>query len=110
MNAPRRGVPPLAERLYALALHGYPRAHRRAYGALMQQAFRDGYRDALATRGRVGPRVCRAVLSDLVRSVLREQQAALQERTQRLARHRLAVGSGMVLVVGVALSLAACAH
>jgi hypothetical protein len=40
-----------AERVYAVLLRLYPRGHRRAYGPLMAQTFRDEVREALATSG-----------------------------------------------------------
>src|SRR5262249_8345015 len=66
-----------AQRLYALLLHLYPPAHRRAYGPLMLQTFRDSYRDALATHGRLGPGFWLGVAGDEVKSLVREHATAL---------------------------------
>lgn len=89
-----------AERLYVWLLRLYPRAHRQAYGPLMRQAFRDSYRDALATDGKVGPRFWLGVVNDEARSVAREQGAALREQLQRLHAVRMDLASGMVLLGG----------
>jgi len=109
MNPPGRGSPPaLALRLYAWSLRLYPRSHRRAYGPLVLQAFRDSYRDALATHGRAGARFWLGVADDIARSVVRERAAALREGIARWRRRRLAIASGLLLAAGVILSLAAC--
>ena len=40
--------------VYALFLYLYPREHRQAYSPLMQQTFKDSYRDTRETEGRIG--------------------------------------------------------
>lgn len=90
----------IAERLYALVLRLYPRAHRQTYGLLMRQAFRDSYHDVLATAGRVGPRFWLGVVGDEARSIAREHGAALRELLQRLHVARLDLASGMVVLGG----------
>jgi hypothetical protein len=108
MTPPGRPAPPaLASRLYAWSLRLYPRAHRRAYGPLMLQAFRDSYRDALATHGRAGARFWLGIADAAARSLVRER-AALREGIARRRRRRLAIASGLLLTAGVILSLAAC--
>lgn len=99
-----------AEQLYTWYVHLYPRAHRQAYGRLMLQAFRDSYRDALATQGRIGPRFWCAVVTDEARSLLSERAAALTTAGRRLLQRPLAIGMGILLVGGMAASLAACAR
>lgn len=65
-----------AERVYAALLRLYPRGHRRAYGPLMLQTFRDQVREALASSGSLGTAFWLEVLADVVRSVWRERRSA----------------------------------
>jgi hypothetical protein len=88
------------ERLYALWLQLYPRAHRRAYGPLMLQTFQDCYRDALSTPGGVGPRFWLAVVGDEAKSLGREYGTVLHETGQRLKHRTIAIASGMLLSGG----------
>jgi hypothetical protein len=70
-----RGRKPKAfsEALYRLLLQFYPRAFRREYGELMQQAYRDLCRDAEKNRGLLGVlSLWGRILSDFVPSVLWE--------------------------------------
>jgi hypothetical protein len=69
-----------AERAYALLLRLYPRGHRRDYGPLMLQTFRDQVRDALASSGSLGIGFWLAVLADVVRSVWRERRSTVEGR------------------------------
>jgi hypothetical protein len=109
MTPPGRPAPPArAGRLYAWSLRLYPRSHRRAYGPLVLQAFRDSYRDALATHGRAGARFWLKAIADTATSLVREWGAALREGIARWRRRRLAIASGLLLAAGVILSLAAC--
>ncbi|MGH2457863.1 MAG: hypothetical protein ACRDIY_03240, partial [Chloroflexota bacterium] len=71
--------PSRAERLYARWLHLYPSEHRRAYGPLMLQAFRDSYRDARDTRGKVAGDFWLAVVGDAVISLAREYDVVIRE-------------------------------
>jgi len=64
-----------AERIYAILLRLYPRGHRRAYGPLMRQTFRDAVREALATSGSLGIAFWLEVLADVVCSVWRERRS-----------------------------------
>src|SRR5947209_13190310 len=68
-----------AERVYAVFLHLYPRAHRQALGPLMLQAFKDSYRDARETEGRRWLQFWLEVVSDEAKSIVREYIAALKE-------------------------------
>jgi hypothetical protein len=68
----------LAERLYAWCLHLYPRAHRRTYGPLMLQTFKDHCRDTRQAQGRIGITFWLEVLADETKSVLREQLSSIQ--------------------------------
>lgn len=64
-----------AKRVYALLLRLYPRGHRRDYGPLMLQTFRDEVRDVLATSGAIGIAFWLEVLVDVVRSAWSEQRS-----------------------------------
>ena len=100
-----------AERLYALCLRLYPRAHRRAYGPFMLQTFRDSYRDALATQGRIGVRFWVGVAGDEARSLLREHGAALSESAQRLRHVRqwwFEIATAVFLLGGMVFYVAHC--
>jgi hypothetical protein len=89
-----------AEHLYALLLHLYPPAHRQAYGPLMWQAFRDSYRDTLATEGKVGLRFWFGVVDDEARGITREQGAAIREHLHRLRVLKIDRASGIALLGG----------
>ena len=70
-----RGRKPKAfsEALYSLLLQFYPRSFRREYGELMQQAYRDLYRDAERDRGLLGVlNLWGRILADFVSTVLCE--------------------------------------
>ena len=109
MKHPRRFTRQhLAERVYALWLHLYPRAHRDAYGALMLQMFRDMYRDALAKRGRVGISLWLWVAADGAKSLLREYGATLQQRRQQLGRPTRVLAYSTLLLSGAFIYIAAC--
>lgn len=75
---PRHAQLMTAERIYTALLRLYPRAHRAEYGALMLQAFKDAYRDAYTTDGRIGIAFWLDALADVVTSAAREQWATLQ--------------------------------
>src|SRR6266568_6875852 len=61
-----------AMRLYACFLRLYPKEHRRAYGSLMLQTFKDAYSDAKRDNGTVGMMFWLHVIEDETRSLLRE--------------------------------------
>jgi hypothetical protein len=67
-----------AERLYALLLCLYPRAHRQQYGPLMLQTFKDHYQETREAQGRIGMAFWLGVLADETKSVLREQLSSIQ--------------------------------
>lgn len=109
MKQPRRpGQQTLAERVYALWLHLYPRAHREAYGALMLQIFRDICRDARATRGRIGMHVWLGVAADETKSLAREYGAALSQRRRHLAKPAYALAYGALVLGGAVVYIATC--
>lgn len=99
-----------AERLYALLLLVYPPAHRRAYGPLMLQTFRDSYRDALATQGRLGLGFWLGVARDEVKSLVREHGTVLRAEALRVKRWGFDLAAGGFLVGSVALYIARCVH
>jgi len=108
MPTRRSQRPSTAERLYALWLHLYPRAHRRDFGPLMLQTFVDSYRDAMATQGRVGARFWLDVIRDEATSLVREHQAALSEDGGRRKRWGMAAASGLLLIASMLVLLALC--
>ncbi|MDI7277965.1 MAG: hypothetical protein QME94_18445, partial [Anaerolineae bacterium] len=66
--------------LYRALLGLYPRAHRREYGPLMAQAFRDLCRDAYARgRSRAVLRLWLCALIDLAQAAVREHLAGLAQ-------------------------------
>lgn len=99
-----------AERLYALLLLLYPRAHRRVYGPLMLQTFGDSYRDVLATRGRAGSGFWLGLICDEAKSLVREHGAALKAEALRVKRWGLDVAAGGFLVGGAVIYVARCIH
>jgi hypothetical protein len=98
-----------AERIYAVLLYLYPREHRRAYGSLMRQTFRDEVREARATAGSLGIGFWLAVATDVVRSMWRERRSPLERGLpMNWMRYHFGVGAGLVLgglaIVGIVLS------
>lgn len=109
MKQPRRLTQQhLAERLYALWLHVYPRAHRDAYGALMLQIFRDMCRDARATRGTVNLRLWLQVAADEARSLPKEYGAALKQQRRRLEKPAHALAYSALLLGGAVAYIVIC--
>ena len=92
-----------AERLYHILLFVYPAEHRRAYGSLMAQLFRDLGRDAYREHGLTGlMRLWSRVLVDTAVSATVEHLHALQEGGYRMTRRQ----HGMVLsLAGLRLGL-----
>jgi hypothetical protein len=92
-----------AERLYHILLFVYPAEHRRAYGSLMAQLFRDLGRDAYRKHGLTGlMRLWSRVLVDTAVSATVEHLHALQEGGHRMTRRQ----HGMVLsLAGLPLGL-----
>lgn len=100
----------LAERMYALWLHLYPRAYREAYGTLMLQLFRDMCRDVRATQGKVSMALWLALTADETKSLAREYGSALREQRQRLTRPALAFTYSALLLSGAIVYIARCPH
>lgn len=72
-----------SERLFRLVLMVYPAVYRREYGALMQQAFRDLYRDTHWQEGWLGVfRLWKRVLIDVGVTALDEHLEAYKEGTK----------------------------
>jgi hypothetical protein len=98
-----------SERVYALLLHLYPREHRRAYGSLMRQTFRDELREARVTSESLGIGFWLAVAADVVRSVWRERRSPLEGGARMNGmRNHFGVVAGLLLgglaIVGIVLS------
>jgi hypothetical protein len=68
-----------AERIYTLLLYLYPQTHRREFGPLMAQAFRDQIGDTRAGRGYMRIGFWREVLVDLASSACKEHWSAFEE-------------------------------
>lgn len=105
-ESPKRRL--LAERVYALCLCLYPRAHRREYGPLMLQTFRDSYRDAMNTQGKTDMPFWFCVIGDEMRSLLREHGSALRNEAMRMKQWRFEIASGIFLLGGMAVYIARC--
>jgi hypothetical protein len=89
-----------AERLYALLVRLYPPDHRRAYGPLMRQTFRDQVRAELAASGSLGLAFWLAALADVVRSVWRERRSNLEGGrgvSLNWIRNHVGVAAGLLL-------------
>lgn len=79
----------LAERLYHLLLFVYPATHRREYGPLMVQLFRDLCRDSYHQKGFVGlVRLGSHVLADTVVAATVEHFYGFQEGGQLMTRRQ----------------------
>jgi hypothetical protein len=107
-------TPPLnvlsaAERVYHILLFVYPATHRREYGSLLAQLFRDLCRDAYRERGFVGlARLWSYVLADTVRTAAVEHFCALQEGGQMMTRRQhwmILALAGLPLELGMLLFL-----
>jgi hypothetical protein len=98
-----------AERVYAVLLHLYPRGHRRDYGPLMRQTFRDAVREVLATSESLGIGFWLGVMGDVVRSVWSERRSTCEGglRVNWIGKH-FGVAAGLLLgglaIVGIVLS------
>jgi len=86
-----------AERVYALFLKLYPRAHRQQYGPLMLQSFRDHYRETRETQGQRPILFWLDVGADELKSVLREQFSFLKECLFSLNGKQLGLFGGLLL-------------
>jgi hypothetical protein len=107
----RLRVEPLAAWLYGLCLRFYPPAHRRAFGPLMLQTFRDSCRDALATHGKLGMRFWLGVAGDEAKSLLREHGAALRNdarRMQHIKQWKFEIATAVLLLGSMVVYVAHC--
>jgi hypothetical protein len=99
----------IAERVYRFLLLAYPASHRREYGPLMLQCFRDLCRDACQQGGTAGLlRLAGRILADTAVSAVNEHLYVLQERSQIMTKKQhavLAVCVGFPLWLGVLLFL-----
>jgi hypothetical protein len=97
MNHNRRETPQTAaERVYGLLLRLYPAGHRREYGRLMLQAFRDNYYDRSASQPPVG--FWLEVLADVIKSAWSEHWSAFEGGHRLNAIHRhIGVFAGLSL-------------
>ena len=86
-----------ADRVYALALHLYPREFRETWGTQMRQAMRDRWR-ACAKEGRSAFATTFALFPDLLASAGREHWAA---DTEEAAMKRILLGSALVVSIGL---------
>ncbi len=88
-HTPPFNVLSAAERLYHILLFVYPATHRREYGPLLAQLFRDLCRDSYRQRGFVGlVRLWSYVLTDTVVTAAVEHFYALQEGGQIMTRRQ----------------------
>jgi hypothetical protein len=98
-----------AERVYALLLRLYPLRHRRDYGPLMVQTFRDQVRDALANSGSLGIGFWLELLADVVQSAWSERRSTWEGglRVTWIWKH-FGVVAGLLMgglaIVGIVLS------
>lgn len=86
-----------AERFYVLLLYLYPAAHRRKYGPLMLQTFKDYYRETFDEPGQVGAAFWLEVITDGAGSALREQLSSLYEGFMQYIQNRSGIFFGLLL-------------
>jgi hypothetical protein len=105
MNAPDDRTPH-AVRIYEALLWLYPRLHRREYGPLMVQLFRDQCREA-GQRGdrRALLKLWLATLTDLAGSVFREQLTQLIQHMKSMPLNKLSL---ILFALGVGGGLVSC--
>jgi hypothetical protein len=87
----------VADRVYALALHLYPRAFRETWGTQMRQAMRDRWREC-AKDGRGAFGAAFALFPDLATSAGKEHLHAFGEE---VAMKRVLLGSALALSVAL---------
>jgi hypothetical protein len=108
---PPRNALQAAERVYQGLLFAYPAAHRREYGGLMAQVFRDMCRDSYRQKGFVGlVGLWRRVLADTAVTAVAEHIYALREGGQIMAitrrQHWMVLAlAGLPLELGAVLYL-----
>jgi hypothetical protein len=96
MNRDPRGLA-VADRVYAFALHLYPRDFREAWGSQMRQGMRDRWR-ACAKEDRSAFGIAFALFPDLLASAGREHLHAFGEEA---AIKRILLGSALMVSVGL---------
>ncbi len=95
----------LSERIYRKLLLLYPPAHRRDYGGLMAQLFRDQCRDAYREGRSAGLiNLWLRVLPDIGKTSLQEQIAAI-ERKQIMKNITAINNPTTLLIIGIALGI-----
>jgi hypothetical protein len=107
----RRNALRAAERVYQGLLFAYPVTHRREYGGLMAQVFRDMCRDSYRQKGLVGlVGLWRHILADTAVTAVAEHIYALREGGQIMAitrrQHWMVLAlAGLPLELGTVLYL-----
>ena len=100
---PKRPAFARTARIYRMLLWLYPRDHRREYGGLMLQLFRDQCREAYEERGTRGLfGVWRCVPGDLIFSTVKEHLNNLKHHVKTRSIHRL---TQILFAVAVALAV-----
>jgi len=95
----------LSERIYRKMLLLYPRTHRRDYGGLMAQLFRDQCRDAYREGRSAGLiKLWLRVLPDIGKTSLQEQIAAI-ERKEIMKNITVINNPTTWLIIGIALGI-----
>ncbi len=95
----------LSERIYRKLLLLYPRTHRRDYGGLMAQLFRDQCRDACREGRSAGLiKLWLRVLPDIGKTSIQEQIAAI-ERKQFMKNITAINNPTTLLMIGIALGI-----
>jgi hypothetical protein len=81
---PRSRIVELSEKVYRRLMRAYPKSHRREYGELMTQLFRDQCQDAWRRRGVLGVLAhWRRSLADLGRNSVIEQLAEIERNDMK---------------------------
>lgn len=100
---PKPRIVVFSEKVYRTLLRLYPSAHRREYGELMMQLFRDECRDGWRTGRSVGlMKVWLRVLPDLGKTSVIERIAAI-ERNEIMKSMNTKNGPTILLIAGLAL-------
>jgi hypothetical protein len=95
----------LSEKIYRKLLLLYPPAHRRDYGGLMAQLFRDQCRDAYREGRTAGlMKLWLRVLPDIGRTSIQEQIAAI-ERKKIMKNITVINNPTTLLIIGIALGI-----
>ena len=89
-----------AERFYAFMLLLYPREHRRQFGPLMLQAFRDLYTDMRQSEGHVSVGFWLRIIEDATKSGARERFAKMKGSTD-MKSYIYGLLLGLLLMVSI---------